>query len=181
MVISNGFECRQDIQSFNLEFDKKYKNLAFHAEYRHLANEAHKIQGSNPRMHRMKVFSHSIRNTQVRQINESNTSGNDPFCYFCDRSENRCKIYDIRPTDCRLFPFDIKLDRETNEYWIGYYEDLCDRQLPDIDVMKQYAHILRPQLFLLFPYANTINDESVCKRLSKASFVKLYKLEEFIF
>ena len=146
-----------------------------------LNNEAHRIQGSNPRMHRMKTFSHNIRNTQVRQINESNISENEPFCYFYDRNENRCKIYDIRPTDCRLFPFDIKLDRETNEYWIGYYEDLCDRQLLDINVMKQYAHILRPQLFLLFPYANTINDKSVCKRLSKASFVKLYKLEEFIF
>lgn len=146
-----------------------------------LNTEAHRIQGTNPRMHRMKVFSHNIRNTQVRQINEVNNSGNEPFCFFYDRNENRCKIYDIRPTDCRLFPFDIKLDRETNEYWIGYYEDLCDRQLPEIDVMKQYAHILRPQLFLLFPYANTINDESVCKRLSKASFVKLYKLEEFIF
>ena len=146
-----------------------------------LSNEAHRIQSSNPRMHRMKNFSHNIRNTPVRQINESSTSENETFCYFYDRNENRCKIYDIRPTDCRLFPFDIKLDKETNEYWIGYYEDLCDRQLPDIDVMKQYAHILRPQLFLLFPYANTINDESVCKRLNKASFVKLYKLDEFIF
>ncbi len=146
-----------------------------------LNNEAHRIQGTNPRMHRMKVFSRNIRNTQVRQINEVNHSGNEPSCFFYDQNENRCKIYNIRPTDCRLFPFDIKLDRETNEYWIGYYEDLCDRQLPEIDVMKQYAHILRPQLFLLFPYANTINDESVCKRLSKSSFVKLYKLEEFIF
>lgn len=146
-----------------------------------LNNEAKKIQSINPRLHRMRDFSHNIGNTQVRQMNEAGDSPNEYHCHFYDCNENRCKIYDIRPTDCRLFPFDIKLDTNTNEYWIGFYSDLCDRQLPDIEVMKQYAHILRPQLFLLFPYANTINDISVCKHLSKASFEKLYKLEQFIF
>lgn len=47
--------------------------------------------------------------------------------------------------------------------------------------MKKYAHILRPHLFLLFPYANTINIKEVCERLNKANFEKLYKLDEFIF
>lgn len=74
-----------------------------------------------------------------------------------------------------------RLDPNTNEYWVGYYNDLCERQLPSIETMKQYAHMLRPLLFLLFPYANTINQEDVCRHLSKANFEKLYKLDQFIF
>lgn len=145
-----------------------------------LSNEAQRIQASNPRIRRMKDFSRQIGDTFVRQINEVNLE-NKRHCHFYDLSERKCKIYKIRPTDCRLFPFDIKLDPITKEYWIGYYSDLCSRQLPDVEIMKIYAHILRPQLFLLFPYANTINDKSVCQLLNNASFEKLYKLEEFLF
>jgi Fe-S-cluster containining protein len=146
-----------------------------------LQNEAQKIQSSNPKHRKMREFSHNIKNTSVRQINENSKMDGEKYCHFYNTAERECKIYDIRPTDCRLFPFDIKLDVETNEYWVGYYSDVCERKLPDIEKMKIYAHILRPQLFLLFPYANTINDKSVCERLSKASFEKLYRLEEFIF
>lgn len=146
-----------------------------------LMNEAKKIQSTNPRVRRMRDFSKNIGNTPVRQINEITDEKAGNHCYFYDCDENKCKIYNIRPTDCRLFPFDIQLDSNTNEYWIGYYSDLCERRLPDIETMKQYAHILRPQLFLLFPYANTINNEEVCKRLKSATFEKLYKLEQFIF
>lgn len=129
----------------------------------------------------MRDFSKNIGNTPIRQINEISSEKIGSHCYFYDSDENKCKIYSIRPTDCRLFPFDIQLDTNTNEYWIGYYSDLCERRLPDVETMKQYAHILRPQLFLLFPYANTINNEEVCKRLKSATFEKLYKLEQFIF
>lgn len=146
-----------------------------------LNNEAQKIQSLNPRKQRMRDFSRRIGNTPIRQINVTTSHSSEPHCHFYNCIENKCRIYDIRPVDCRLFPFDIKLDTNTNEYWIGYYNDLCDRQLPDIETMKQYAHILRPQLFLLFPYANTINNDDVCKHLSKASFERLYKLEDFIF
>lgn len=146
-----------------------------------IMNEAKKIQSTNPRVRRMRDFSKNIGNTPIRQINEISSEKIGSHCYFYDCDENKCKIYSIRPTDCRLFPFDIQLDTNTNEYWIGYYSDLCERRLPDVETMKQYAHILRPQLFLLFPYANTINNEEVCKRLKSATFEKLYKLEQFIF
>lgn len=146
-----------------------------------LKNEAQKIQHINPRHFKIREFSHNVGRTPIRQVNEIYDEERGNCCYFYNRDKNQCTIYNIRPTDCRLFPFDIKLDPYTNEYWIGYYSDLCDRQLPDQEVMKQYAHILRPQLFLMFPYANTINDKNVCKHLCEASFEKLYKLEEFIF
>ncbi len=47
--------------------------------------------------------------------------------------------------------------------------------------MIGYAHILRPQLFLLFPYLDLINREDVCEKLKDASFEELFKLEEFVF
>lgn len=146
-----------------------------------LRNEAQRLQSKNPRQQRMRDFSHNIGNTPIRQVNSIQNGATGVHCHFYNPHENCCKIYDVRPIDCRLFPFDIKLDPNTNEYWVGYYNDLCERQLPSIETMKQYAHMLRPLLFLLFPYANTINQEDVCKHLSKANFERLYRLEQFIF
>ena len=143
--------------------------------------EARRLQSRNPRNLRMRDFSKNIGNTSVRQMLSKKNSQLQSYCHFYDPAENECKIYNIRPTDCRLFPFDIKLDPNTNEYWIGYYDEICERHLPDVETMKMYAHVLRPQLFLLFPYANTINLSEVCQRLGKAHFEKLYKLEQFIF
>lgn len=149
-----------------------------------LLNEAQKIQAQHPRSQKSREFSHNIDNTTVRQMNRKETVDNGmkiTHCHFYDARDNVCKIYNNRPTDCRLFPFDIKLDPNTQEFWIGYYDELCNRKLPDEEKMKEYAHILRPQLFLLLPYANIINRDDVCEKLSSAHFNKLYKLNKFIF
>lgn len=145
-----------------------------------LQNEAKKLQAINPRTHKMNAFSRAIGNAPIRQMHSLSNSSNATYCHFYDPNRNKCTIYDIRPTDCRLFPFDIKLDNNTNEYWVGYYSDLCE-ELPDEETMRLYAHILRPQLFLLFPYANIINKSEVCEHLSKASFEKLYRLQQIVF
>ena len=145
-----------------------------------MPSEARKLQSLNPRNQKMQYFSRAIGSTSIRQMNSLSNSSSPVYCHFYDPHDNKCKIYDNRPTDCRLFPFDIKLDSNTNEYWVGYYSDLCIG-LPDEETMKIYAHILRPQLFILFPYANTINRDDVCEHLSKATFEKLYKLHQFIF
>lgn len=146
-----------------------------------LQNEARKLQSMNPRHQRMHDFSRAIGNTPIRQINSITSSTCGTHCHFYVPADNRCKIYDQRPTDCKLFPFDIKLDTNTNEYWVGYYSNLCENSLPDNEQMKLYAHVLRPLLFLLFPYANTINRSDVCEKLNYATFEKLYKLQQFIF
>ena len=149
-----------------------------------LANEAQKIHSQSPRKMLVKEFSHNIDDTLIRQMNFKETENNGEkisHCHFYDLKSNVCKIYDSRPTDCRLFPFDIKIDPHTQEFWIGYYDELCNRRLPDEEKMKEYAHILRPQLFLLLPYANIINRNDVCQKLSNAHFNKLYKLNQFVF
>lgn len=149
-----------------------------------LFNEAQKIHSQHPRAQIVKDFSHNIEQTNIRQMNIKETNDNGKtvtHCHFYDLRAKKCKIYDTRPTDCRLFPFDIKLDPNTQEFWVGYYDELCDRKLPDEEKMKEYAHILRPQLFLLLPYSNIINRKDVCEKLSNAHFNKLYKLNEFVF
>ena len=88
-------------------------------------------------------------------------------CYFF--TSGKCKIYEDRPTDCRLFPFDIVLDKASGEYWVGYYTDICSKELPQKE-MKKHLHILRPYLLLLYPYANIVTSDTVCEKLSKATF-----------
>lgn len=144
-----------------------------------LPTEAQKYQSMNPRRQRMKDFSHAIVSTAIRQMNSTNS--NKQCCHFYNSTDNKCRIYDVRPTDCRLFPFDIKKNENTGEYWVGYYDEICERKLPDKETMKKYAHILRPQLFLLFPYADAINRDEVCMQLKKSHFEELYKLHDFIF
>ena len=149
-----------------------------------LRNEVQQIQSSSIKNRKMKEFSHNIGQTSIRQM-KSKTCEKDgctiSACHFYDIDAHKCKIYDTRPTDCRLFPFDIKLDPHTNEYWLGYYDELCERNLPDEQVMKKYAHTLRPFIFLLFPFANIITMDTVCEKLKDAHFAKLYRLNEFIF
>lgn len=142
-----------------------------------LKNESAKLR---ERTQKLAVFSKQIGKSHIRQVRKK-TTNNVEHCYFYDQDSRECKIYRNRPTDCRLFPFDIKLKKNTDEYWIGYYSELCDRRLPDKDVMIAYAHTLRPQLFLLFPYLDLINRDDVCEKLKDASFEELFKLEDFIF
>ncbi len=148
-----------------------------------LKNEADSLRRKRRKLHEFSkpIVTHSAKNNaSIRQILSKETEG-ITHCYFYNCQENRCNIYDNRPTDCRLFPFDIKLKKNTDEYWIGYYNELCERNLPDEKTMKEYAHILRPQLFLMFPYLELINRDDVCEKLKDASFKELYKVEDFIY
>ena len=123
--------------------------------------------------------------TSVRQIlreEKQNGSGElESKCHFFDMYSKHCKIYDSRPIDCRLFPFDIKLSSSKNEYIIGYYPDLCMRPLPDHNTMVRYAHILRPYFFLLYPYLHIYTSDEVCQRLKNAEFKKIASFQDFIF
>ena len=92
-----------------------------------------------------------------------------------------CKIYDGRPIDCRLFPFDIKLSTTEKEYEIIYYTELCNCHLPDKAAMKKKAHILRPYFFLLYPYLHIITCDDVCEKLKSAEYEVIANFKDFIF
>jgi Fe-S-cluster containining protein len=58
-------------------------------------------------------------------------------CYFYKNGS--CTIYEDRPFDCRLFPFDIIGSREGVLFWI-VYEELCPTKF---DYMKYFASVKR--------------------------------------
>jgi len=118
---------------------------------------------------------------QMSRIEKDNEEGRDGGCIFFDTREDKCDIYERRPLDCRLFPFDIKLSDDKTEYIIGYYPDLCERELPYENEMKKYAHILRPYFFLLYPYLHIITSDVACARLKNAEFRKIANFKEFVF
>lgn len=133
-----------------------------------------------------KTLPDPFQKSHVRQMKreEKKTNNGDLLytkCYFYDIEEKRCKIYQGRPIDCRLFPFDIKLTEDKQEYVIGYYTELCERNLPSFSIMKKKAHLLRPYFFLLYPYLHLITNKNVCQKLQNADFQEIGKFKDFVF
>jgi len=57
-----------------------------------------------------------INNVDVNAIKKKD---NSTECIFWDNETSGCKIYDSRPFDCRLYPFDIMLI-DDSYHWIVY-------------------------------------------------------------
>ncbi len=133
-----------------------------------------------------KTLSAPYQDSPVRQMkrDEKKNKEKDEIeytrCYFYDLEQQKCKIYNGRPIDCRLFPFDVKVS-SSNEYIVGYYTDLCNRHLPDESIMKKKAHVLRPYFFLMYPYLHIITSDEVCTRLKNAEFKEIAKFRDFVF
>lgn len=109
---------------------------------------------------------------QMRRIDDDENKG----CVFF--INNACSIYENRPIDCRLFPFDFK---EINgEYWLIYYNDIeiCKALPTDEDEIKSYAHNIRPLLDMLLPYMSECSDPVFSKRLEKQHYVKLFTVKD---
>lgn len=51
--------------------------------------------------------------------------GKDHKCFFLDPEEGKCRIYAVRPIDCKLFPLDIEKVGD-KYYWIQYKYKYCD-------------------------------------------------------
>lgn len=135
-----------------------------------LPSEARKIETVSRKQ--VQDFAIKLTNNlyQMRRTNDKEENG----CIFF--VNNSCSIYDNRPIDCRLFPFDFK--EIDGEYWLIYYNsiDIC-RALPtDIDEIKNYAHNIRPLLDMLLPYMSECSDPIFSKRLENQQFVKLFTI-----
>lgn len=60
-------------------------------------------------------------------------------CYFYNKG--KCSIYDSRPLDCRLFPFDIIETADENFFWIVYNE-LCPEKFDYRDYFDAAKRLL---------------------------------------
>lgn len=63
-------------------------------------------------------------------------------CAFLDPESNRCRIYPVRPYDCRAFPFDFITETPTGGRWILWDCDFS-RQLSDQQIEHQLENLER--------------------------------------
>ncbi len=76
-----------------------------------------------------KIIKHSIqfyekKNMGNFKVNILKKKENSKECFFLDSKKNQCSIYDHRPFDCKMFPFDIvKFKHEY--YWTVFS---CNKQ-----------------------------------------------------
>lgn len=109
---------------------------------------------------------------QMKRVDDDNSKG----CVFFQN--NCCSIYENRPIDCRLFPFDFKEIR--GKYWLIYYDniDVC-RALPTKKADIQCcAHNMRPLLDMVLPYMSECSDPVFSERLSKQSYKPLFSIDK---
>ena len=99
---------------------------------------------------------------------------NDPKkeCIFFQNS--RCSIYNNRPVDCRLFPFDFK--EIDGEYWVIYYNKACNAIPIDKDEVEACGYNIRPLLEIVMPYMSECSDPILSERLSKQEYIKLFSV-----
>ena len=89
---------------------------------------------------------------------------------------NRCSIYEDRPIDCRLFPFDFK--EIDGEYWLICYKDvsICQALPTDIREIRNYAHSIRPLLDMLLPYMSECSNSIFSEKLKDKEYIKLFTI-----
>lgn len=133
-----------------------------------LNNEAQSISRKTKR--KIEKFANKITDNvyQMRRMTNNESEG----CIFY--YNNECSIYEDRPIDCRLFPFDFK--EIDGIYWLIYYTDFC--HLPDENEIKKCAHSIRPYLDILLPYLSEASNSIFTERLSEYSFNKLYTIDQ---
>lgn len=91
-------------------------------------------------------------------------------CVFYDGK--KCTIYENRPIDCRLFPFDIKM--ENNELVFGYHDlcaEVCGKNIKD-NIMT-YNYFTKPYIYLLRPYIKEFASPASSTKLNQSyRFIK---------
>ncbi len=101
---------------------------------------------------------------------------NNGECFFF--KNNQCSIYENRPLDCRLFPFDFK---EINgEYWMVYYNKVCKAIPTNDDEINMCAHNMRPILDIILPYMSEFSSLIFCEKLKNQDYIKLYEINTIL-
>ncbi len=149
-----------------------------------LPNDCLRIKNRYRDYVRAKTYSTPLDGNKIIRVMKPNANNKDGGCFFFTENPAICKIYNERPIDCRLFPFDIILDKQSNEYWIGYYKSICPVALPDRETMLEYAHILRPYFYLEYPHLHILTSDLASKKLNKSldedDFEKLGRVRNFL-
>jgi len=110
-------------------------------------------------------FSKMYNDYTLKDLYQMKRQKNQNACYFY--KNNQCTIYNIRPIDCRIFPYDIKLEKDGNYYLVYYKSDKCQIKDENISNIKMVSYNTRLFLRLLLPYLREWADEYCCTHLTE--------------
>lgn len=110
-------------------------------------------------------FSKKYNDFSLKTLYQMRRGKDKKSCYFYQNNE--CTIYNIRPIDCRIFPYDIKLEKDGNYYLVYYKTDMCQIKNEKLKDIKMVSYNTRLFLRLLIPYLREWSDEYCCQNLTK--------------
>lgn len=122
-------------------------------------------------------FAEKNNDNSLKSLYQMKRQKNNSSCHFYKNC--RCSIYDIRPIDCRIFPYDIKLENDGNYYLVYYLANNCEVKNVDVDNLKMISYNTRLFLRLLFPYIREWSDPYSSSKLVKNQDYKVIcKIED---
>ncbi len=110
-------------------------------------------------------FSEIHNDYSLKTLFQMKRQENSNMCYFF--KNNNCSIYKFRPIDCRLFPYDIKLEQDGNYYLVYYKSNNCQIINENIKDIKMVSYNTRLFLRLLLPYIREWSDKYCCSNLTQ--------------
>lgn len=116
-------------------------------------------------------FASMYNDKALKSLYQMKRQDNSNACYFY--KECKCSIYDIRPIDCRIFPYDIKLEKDGNYYLVYYLTDNCEIKNIDLNNLKMVSYNTRLFLRLLLPYLREWTDSYCSASLTKNENYKI--------
>lgn len=122
-------------------------------------------------------FSSMYNDNSLKSLYQMKRQSNSNACHFY--KDCHCSIYDIRPIDCRIFPYDIKLEKDGNYYLVYYLTNNCEVKNIDLNDLKMVSYNTRLFLRLLLPYLREWTDPYCSTKLTKNENYKIIcKIED---
>lgn len=122
-------------------------------------------------------FSKMHNDYSLKELYQMKRQDNNNQCYFY--RNNQCTIYEIRPIDCRIFPYDIKLENDGNYYLVYYKSKECQIIHEKLKDIKTVSYNTRLFLRLLLPYIREWSDEYCSTNLTKdEDYERICKIED---
>lgn len=122
-------------------------------------------------------FASMHNDNTLKSLYQMKKQHNSNACHFY--KDCKCTIYNIRPLDCRIFPYDIKLENDGNYYLVYYLTNDCEIKHIDFDNIKSISYNTRLFLRLLLPYIREWSDPYCSSKLTKNENYKIIcKIED---
>lgn len=125
------------------------------------------------------ILNNSEYKMLVNKLNkkEDNFKTIDSGCYnivadngVCPFYKNKCTIYNCRPNDCKLFPFDIKFINDT--YYLVLYKLDC---FNNVDMLKENVDDI---VSAIKPYIKTFTSKELNQKMNSLDYIIIKQISE---